>query len=71
MRPDIAANVRAEMARRGKSQADIGSLLGITRQAISRRLLGHVAFDADDLATIATYLNVSVAVFFDAEQASA
>jgi transcriptional regulator with XRE-family HTH domain len=67
----VADNVRAEMARRNKSQADIAQQLGITRQGISRRLLGRTPFDVDEIAAIARYLNVPVGVLFGTDDAKA
>lgn len=49
------------MARLGKTQADIAKVLGITRQAVSRRLVGATVFRIDEIEKIAALLNVSVA----------
>lgn len=65
MQSHVARNVRAEIARRGKRQGDIAKLFGFTRQAMSRRLLGHVDFRIAELQTIADYLGVPVAVLID------
>lgn len=58
---DVPANVRAELARAGKNQGDLANLLGVTRQAVSRRLTGEVPFDVDELRKVADYLNVTPA----------
>lgn len=57
----VPANIRAEATRRGKNQTHIAGLLGITRQAVSRRFAGHVDFRLAELEKIADYLGVSVA----------
>ena len=66
----VAANIRAEMARTGKNQGDIAKVLGITRQAVSRRLLGFTPLDVDQLAKIADLLGVSMSELLG-EKASA
>lgn len=57
----VAANVKAEMARRSHSQNTLAPLVGMRQQALSRRLSGKTAFTIDELATIATALGVSLA----------
>ncbi len=48
------------MARRRKTQADLAPVLGVTRQAVSRRLTGDVPLTVDELAAIADFLDVPV-----------
>lgn len=62
----VAANIRAEMARRRVFQWDLAQVIGFTNKnsgqvAMSRRLSGAVQFRADELAAIAEFLGVSVA----------
>lgn len=54
----VADNVRAEMARRKKSQRDVAEALGTSQPAIYRRLAGEVAFDVDELGAIAALLEM-------------
>lgn len=70
---DVAANVRAELARAGKTQEDAAVVLNKTRQAVSRRLLGRVPFDVHEVTALADYLGIPVAVLFGSstERASA
>ena len=56
----VAANVRAEMARQRKKQADLGEALGLTQGAVSKRMSGIVVLDVDELAKIAGFLGVPV-----------
>ncbi|WP_336791812.1 helix-turn-helix transcriptional regulator [Gordonia malaquae] len=56
----VCSAVRAEMARRRKTQADLAPVLGVTRQAVSRRLTGDVPLTVDELAAIADFLDVPV-----------
>ena len=72
---DVAANVRAEMARQRRRQSDLADHLGMARQNVSRRLLGRRPFDTDELAKVAEFLGVPITTFFqagreNAEQAS-
>lgn len=57
----ISANIRAEAARRGKTQADLAHAIGTSRQAISQRLLGRINWRIDELQTIADFLGVPLA----------
>ena len=54
-------NVRAEMARKGVSQAALGSHLGISQVAVSSRLKGKTPFTIDQLAQVAALLDVPLA----------
>jgi transcriptional regulator with XRE-family HTH domain len=58
---DVAANVRAEVARRRLRQAEIAEHLGLNQQQVSRRLNGQVAISASELQQFAQLLGVSVA----------
>ncbi|WP_096302924.1 helix-turn-helix domain-containing protein [Jatrophihabitans sp. GAS493] len=55
-----AANVRAEMARRGLQQVHVAGQLGLTRSAFSRRFRGHIPFSVVELETLASLLDVSL-----------
>ena len=57
----VAANTRAEMARRKIRQRHIAEYLGMTQQSVSARLSGRVAFTVDELAAIARLLGVDPA----------
>jgi len=60
----VAAEVRAEMARRQLSGVRAARRLGWTQNYISRRLSGTVPFDVADLLAIAQLLEVPAAKFF-------
>lgn len=55
----VAANVRAELARRGLSQVDIATTLGVSQAAVSRRLSGSVPLDVNEVAAIADLLGIT------------
>lgn len=57
----VAANVRAEAARRRWSQADLAGRLGVSQETLSRRLTGRVVIDVDELVDMAAALGVSPA----------
>jgi transcriptional regulator with XRE-family HTH domain len=57
----VGKNVRAELARAGKTQTWLASVLALTQQSISSRLRGDVAFDVDELHRVADALAVPVA----------
>jgi transcriptional regulator with XRE-family HTH domain len=56
----VAANVRAEMARQRKRQSDLGDVLGLTQGAVSKRMSGTVALDVNEVGKIAEFLGVPV-----------
>ncbi|MBF6368369.1 helix-turn-helix transcriptional regulator [Nocardia puris] len=68
----VAANVRAAAARKRATQTALAASLGISQQALSRRLLGHVEFRIDELHALATALDVPIdtLVCVDMEAAS-
>lgn len=70
-RSATADNVRAEVARRRVRQADLADLLGISQQAMSRRLHGEVSLTVDELKLIAAHLDMPVHVLLGEPQAAA
>lgn len=56
----IAAEIRAEMARRKVSQVKIAALLDISQVGVSRRLRGETPLDVNELVKIADYLGVPI-----------
>lgn len=61
----VAAAVRAEIARAGLSHRKLAAAMGINRGVLHRRLNGTVRFRADELQAIADYLGVPVSRFYD------
>lgn len=60
----IAANVRAEVARFGLTDAEFAADLGMTAMSVSRRLNGHTPFTTAEVDAIAAYFGVPVGDFF-------
>ena len=60
----VAATVRAEMARYRMTQQDMAEVLGMTQSAVSKRLLGKIPFKLAELEKIAAALGVHPATFF-------
>jgi transcriptional regulator with XRE-family HTH domain len=60
----VAANVRAEMARSGLSQASLGTDLGLKQQSLSRRLAGRTPFSVDEAFAVADLLGVPASEIF-------
>ena len=56
----VGANVRAELARRRLSQSDLAAHLGVSQTAISKRLSGEVAWDINELSTVAAFFGLTV-----------
>lgn len=61
--PQVAATVRAELARAGRNQQSLANHLHLSQPAISRRLKGDVSFSIDELVSVAAYLGVDVTLF--------
>lgn len=57
----IAGEVRAELARKLRTQQQLAEALGLTQQATSRRLRGEVPFSGAELMLAADFLDVPVA----------
>lgn len=57
----VGANVRAELARAGKTQAWLAGVLRMKQQSVSDRLRGVVAFDVNELVMVAAALEVPLA----------
>lgn len=55
---EIGANVRAELARAGRTQSDLAYFLGLAQPNVSRRLRGEVEFSASELLRTAAFLGV-------------
>ena len=63
VRASIAAEVRAELARQGKTQREIGAVLGLPQPSVQLRLAGKRSFRAEELALLAEALRVPVSQF--------
>jgi transcriptional regulator with XRE-family HTH domain len=57
----VGANIRAEMARRGISQAALAKKIGKSQAAVSARLRGTTPVDVNELNAIAGHLGVDPA----------
>lgn len=60
-RARIAAEIRAELARQGKSASELSIGTGIRRDTLRRRLNGTYPLLAEELLAICLYLNIPVA----------
>lgn len=58
----VGANIKAEMARRGVTQAALADHLGMTQQAVSNKIAGTRPIPTDELVRIAAFLNVDETV---------
>ena len=68
---DVAANVRAELARRRITQTDVAQRLGVSRQNVAQRLNGSVDFRVGELIAVAEMLGITIAELLDGVKASA
>lgn len=57
----VAAEIRAELARRRIPQARLAALLGVSQVSVSRRLSGETPFDLNELVKVADFLGIDVA----------
>lgn len=67
----IGANVRAEMARRSVTQAQVSRIIGRSQQQVSERLLGNVDFQAKELVQIAELLGIATDVLVTVNESNA
>ena len=68
---DVAANVRAELARRRITQTEVAQRLGVTRQNVAQRLNGTVDFRVGELISIANMLDITIGDLVGGVKASA
>lgn len=68
MREIVAAEVRAQMARRRITQQMLADELGREQTWVSRRVSGKVAFTVDDLAVISALFRVPIALLLGDEE---
>lgn len=64
MTPTVNRNIRAELARAGRRQADLATELKLGEPALSRRLAGKVPWTLDELADTAKFLGVQYVDLF-------
>ncbi|MGV0582790.1 helix-turn-helix transcriptional regulator [Mycobacteroides chelonae] len=67
----VAANVRAELARAGENQASLAPRVGMSQQALSRRLSAQVPFTVTELSRVAGALGVPIGALTPAGEAVA
>jgi transcriptional regulator with XRE-family HTH domain len=70
-RERIAAEVRAEIARQGKTQRQVAELIGMAQQLLQVRLAGSRSFRAEEIAKLAEVLGVPVDQFLCAPERAA
>ena len=66
----VAANVRAELARRHLTQRNLAERLEKSPNYVSRRMTGDVAWDIDELFAIADWLGVSASALLSPASAA-
>lgn len=59
----VAAEIRAEIARQRRTQADVAEAIGWTQQYLSRRLTAQHPFSTDDIEAVARVLGVPLSKF--------
>lgn len=67
----VAANVRAELARAGENQSSLAPKVGMSQQALSRRLSAQVPFTVSELSLIAAQLGVPIGALTPRDEAVA
>jgi transcriptional regulator with XRE-family HTH domain len=58
--PDVAAEVRAAIARKQVTQRDFAAAVGLTQSGVSRRLSGRTDFTIPELTAAANFLGVEL-----------
>lgn len=59
----VAAEIRAEMARQQRRQADLADLLGLSGSSVSLRLNGHQELTISEMLRIAAWLDCDPAAW--------
>lgn len=60
----VAANVRAEVARKGKTQTELAFGIGMSKQSVSAKMNADSAFTLNDLERIANWLGIDIQILF-------
>jgi transcriptional regulator with XRE-family HTH domain len=68
---EISSNVRAEMARAGVTQVQLGAHLGMAQSAISKRLKGDTPWRVDELQRVAAYLDIPLSTLLPEREPAA
>lgn len=71
IRADVAAAIRAELARAGITQRELAEKIGKHQTWVSYRATGRVICDVEDLALLAVGLDVPLTTFLPAEERAA
>ncbi len=67
----VAAEVRAQLARRQLTGTALAAAIGKSEMYVSRRLRGGVAFDLEDVEQVARFLGVAVVDLMPAAERAA
>lgn len=70
-RAKVAAEIRAELARQGKSATQLATATGIGRDTMRRRLNGVYPFNSDELYSICHFLGISIVELTERTEAAA
>lgn len=62
----VAKNIHSEVYKAGHNNSALALKLGLSRQAISQKMRGEVAFSLNEVGAVAEWLNIPVATLFDA-----
>ena len=54
----VGANIRAELARQRKTQAQLADVWGLNQASVSKRMAGTVPVDVNEVAKVADWLGV-------------
>jgi len=57
----ISTEIRACMARGHRTQSELAAELGLSQPSVSARLKGEVPWDVDELAAVASWLDIPLA----------
>lgn len=66
----VAENIRAELARKQQTGAEMGRVLGISRTSAQHRLVGKTPFSLADLEVVSTWLGVPLEKLLAGEDAA-
>ena len=61
----VGTNVRALMKRDGYNQTEVAQVLGTSQTGVSRRLLGHIPLDVNELGVLAILFKVPASRLLD------
>lgn len=65
------SRIRHLLKKSGRTQQELGEAIGVAQQGVSKRLIGQIPFDVNELVAAASFLDVPLSDLIPSDKASA